>query len=210
MVLACRSRMPGSSEAYRRWPREVAGVPSGESEKAVVAMIGVDSITGCRRRTFSRVCDCNGQDLRIEEPRGSLGPVADLWWRQGDAAGRLPGGRPDDREGHVRLVRGSRRRSASYRACSLLHARHLRPCASGPRTGARRHAQVRASPHLGLRGTREQDQDCGNPLHCRRSEESAWSSSDTSNAHSGAHPRGSRPFIERLRHFYTDGAAARV
>ena len=58
----------------------------------------------------NRVCDCNGQDLRVEEPRGSLGPVANPRWRWGNGAGRLPGGKPDEGEPHVRFGRGSRKR----------------------------------------------------------------------------------------------------
>jgi len=43
------------------------------------------------------------------------------WVAPGNAAGRLPGGKPDDREGQVRFGKGEQETGRSHRACSLLH-----------------------------------------------------------------------------------------
>src|SRR3712207_8241068 len=53
-------------------------------------------------------------------PRSTLFPYTTLFRSvaSGNAAGRLPRGKPDEGEPLVRLGRGSRKRGESYRACS--------------------------------------------------------------------------------------------
>ncbi len=111
--LAAAKPISGSPVKWRSAERK--------SEKGVVAMIGVDNIT---RRSEGPLARCATATAKTRRGRGAsraLGPVAN--------PGGVRGMRLVDCLGESRmrenlmsgLGRGSRKRSASHRACSLLH-----------------------------------------------------------------------------------------
>ena len=76
-----------------------------KSEEGVLAMIGADNIT---RRSEGPLAGCATATAKIFGSRS----LAGRWGRSptqvalGNAAGRLPGGKPDEGEPHVRFGKG--------------------------------------------------------------------------------------------------------
>ena len=104
-----------------------------KSEEGIVAVIDVDNTTRrsegpparCARPTGEGARDCRERLFALEFVHlrtgcGCLGssPTRVASW---NAAGRLPGGKPDEGELHVRFGKGEQETGLSHRACSLLH-----------------------------------------------------------------------------------------
>jgi hypothetical protein len=111
--LAAATPISGSPVKWRSAERK--------SEKVVVAMIGVDNTT---RRSEGPLARCATAQPRPRGGRGAsrvAGASGQPWWRQGNAAGRLPGGKPCEVAPHARFGKGEQETGRCYRACSLLH-----------------------------------------------------------------------------------------